>query len=104
MAYICLCVDFYVIILMILLFLYGQVLDTSPELRPVAMETLICMVTQLGQRYKIFIPAVKKVRLSPPRNLTMFSNIINFERYYVHVCLHSVHIRTYVTQHCCNAF
>ena len=50
----CSCINNYVIYVC-------QVLDTSPELRPVAMETLICMVVQLGQRYKIFIPAVKKV-------------------------------------------
>ena len=39
-----------------------HVLDQSPELRPAAMETLCRMMTQLGQRYKIFIPMVKKVR------------------------------------------
>ena len=38
------------------------VLDTSSELRPVAMDTLCSLMTQLGQRYKIFIPMVKKVR------------------------------------------
>ena len=38
-----------------------HVLDQSPELRPAAMETLCRMMTQLGQRYKIFIPMVKKV-------------------------------------------
>ena len=38
-----------------------QVIDHTPELRPVAMEIVCCMVTQLGQRYKIFIPIVKKV-------------------------------------------
>ena len=72
---------------MLLLCSCDQVLDTSPELRPVAMETLICMVTQLGQRYKIFIPAVKKVRLSYPQNLKLFSNniLLLFERYYVYI-------------------
>jgi len=39
-----------------------QVIDHTPELRQVAMDTLCCMVTQLGQRYKIFIPIVRKVR------------------------------------------
>ena len=38
-----------------------HVLDQSPDLRPAAMETLCRMMTQLGQRYKIFIPMVKKV-------------------------------------------
>ena len=39
-----------------------HVLDTTPDLRGVAMNTLCSLMTQLGQRYKIFIPMVKKVR------------------------------------------
>ncbi len=38
-----------------------QVLDQGHELRGVAMSTLCAMVIQLGKRYKIFIPTVKKV-------------------------------------------
>ena len=38
-----------------------QVVDNCSELRPAAMETLCCLMVQLNQRYKIFIPMVKKV-------------------------------------------
>lgn len=38
-----------------------EVLDTCPDLHPTAMEVLCCMMLQLGPRYKIFIPMVKKV-------------------------------------------
>ncbi len=45
------------------MFIVLQVLDQNyHELRSIAMSTLCAMVTQLGQRYKIFIPTVKKVR------------------------------------------
>ena len=43
------------------------VLDTTSELRSVAMEVLCSLMTQLGQRYKIFIPMVKKVSGAPFR-------------------------------------
>ena len=38
------------------------VLETTSDLRSVAMDVLCSLMTQLGQRYKIFIPMVKKVR------------------------------------------
>ena len=74
------------IIIVFLLCLCDQVLDTSPELRPVAMETLICMVTQLGQRYKIFIPAVKKVTHSQLRGIITFSMSISRMRVFLQTC------------------
>ena len=37
------------------------ILDTTSELRPAAMDALCSLMTQLSQRYKIFIPMVKKV-------------------------------------------
>ena len=46
------------------------VLDTSSELRPVAMDTLCSLMTQLGQRYKLFIPMVKKVCPFPHPSLS----------------------------------
>ena len=45
----------------IIIALIAQVVDNCLELRPAAMETLCCLMTQLNQRYKIFIPMVKKV-------------------------------------------
>lgn len=38
-----------------------RVLDTSPELRLSAMNTLTAIVTQMGKKFTIFIPAVNKV-------------------------------------------
>ncbi|XP_046989267.1 serine/threonine-protein kinase mTOR isoform X1 [Schistocerca americana] len=38
-----------------------RTLDSSPELRATAMETLCSLVTQLGRKYQIFIPLVQKV-------------------------------------------
>ena len=38
-----------------------RVIDTSPELRGVAMNTLTAIVTQMGKNFTIFIPAVFKV-------------------------------------------
>ena len=38
-----------------------RVLDTSPELRPVAMNTLTAIASQMGSKFCIFIPAVFKV-------------------------------------------
>ena len=43
------------------------VLDTTSELRSVAMDVLCSLMTQLGQRYKIFIPMVKKVSVASYR-------------------------------------
>lgn len=38
-----------------------RTLDTTPELRSQAMDTLCAMVVQLGKKYKIFLPLVTKV-------------------------------------------
>nr|QHX41461.1 serine/threonine-protein kinase mTOR [Halisarca dujardinii] len=38
-----------------------QVLETSPDLRDVAMDTLCCLVVQMGHRFKVFIPMASKV-------------------------------------------
>ncbi|KAJ9575042.1 hypothetical protein L9F63_007777, partial [Diploptera punctata] len=38
-----------------------RTLDTSQELRPVAMDTLCALVAQLGRKYHIFIPLVHKI-------------------------------------------
>ena len=40
-----------------------RVLDTTPELRYTAMDTLSAIVVQMGRRYEIFIPMVNKVLL-----------------------------------------
>ena len=36
-------------------------LDTAPELRPAAMDALAAIVEQLGKKYVIFVPLVRKV-------------------------------------------
>jgi len=38
-----------------------RTLDSCPELRSTAMETLCALVVQLGRKYQIFIPLVQKV-------------------------------------------
>lgn len=38
-------------------------LEASPELRPVAVETLASLVAQLGRKYLIFVPMAQKVML-----------------------------------------
>ncbi|XP_013416422.1 serine/threonine-protein kinase mTOR-like [Lingula anatina] len=38
-----------------------RTLDTTPELRGTAMDTLAALVVQLGKKYQIFIPMVAKV-------------------------------------------
>ena len=38
-----------------------HVLEYSPDLKDVAMDTLCCLVVQLGHRYKFFIPMMSKV-------------------------------------------
>ncbi|KAL3228149.1 hypothetical protein MRX96_004063 [Rhipicephalus microplus] len=38
-----------------------RTLDTTPELRSQAMDTLCAMVVQLGKKYKIFLPLVTRV-------------------------------------------
>lgn len=57
-----------------------RVLDTSPELRNVAMDTLSSLVMQLGKKYITFIPMVKKVmlrhRISHERYDTLLCRII----------------------------
>ncbi|CAI7993434.1 Serine/threonine-protein kinase tor, partial [Geodia barretti] len=52
------------------------VLDTSSELRPVAMDALCSLMTQLGQRYKIFIPMVKKVMTKNKYNYTNYELLL----------------------------
>ncbi|GIX92206.1 hypothetical protein CEXT_19061, partial [Caerostris extrusa] len=55
-------------------------LDTVPDLRPVAMDTLCSIVLQLGKRYQIFIPMVHKVltkhRINHQRYDVLISRII----------------------------
>ena len=38
-----------------------RALEYSPELRDVAMDTMCCLVVQLGHRFKVFIPMMSKV-------------------------------------------
>ena len=38
-----------------------RVLDSSNDLRQTALNTLCCLVVQLGPNYNLFIPMVKKV-------------------------------------------
>ncbi|XP_035228341.1 serine/threonine-protein kinase mTOR-like [Stegodyphus dumicola] len=55
-------------------------LDTVPDLRPTAMDTLCSIVIQLGKKYQIFIPMVHKVltkhRISHQRYDVLISRII----------------------------
>ncbi|GFS99114.1 hypothetical protein TNCV_822401 [Trichonephila clavipes] len=55
-------------------------LDTVPELRPTAMDTLCSIVIQLGKKYQIFIPMVHKVltkhRINHQRYDVLISRII----------------------------
>ena len=39
----------------------ARLIDNCPELRPVAMDTLCCLVVQLGYKYTVFIPMMTKV-------------------------------------------
>ena len=39
----------------------ARLIDNCPELRPVAMDTLCCLVVQLGHKYTVFIPMMTKV-------------------------------------------
>ena len=39
----------------------ARVIDNCSELRPVAMDTLCCLVVQLGHKYTVFIPMMTKV-------------------------------------------
>ena len=39
----------------------AKVLDNSNDLRAVAMDTLCCLVMQLGLKYKLFISMINKV-------------------------------------------
>ena len=54
-----------------------RTLDTCPELRATAMDTLCALVVQLGRKYHIFIPLVHKVILK---------HKINCQRYEVVTC------------------
>lgn len=49
-----------------------RTLDSSPELRHTAMDTLCALVVQLGKKYQIFIPLVQKV---------LVKHKINHQRY-----------------------
>ena len=40
-----------------------RVIDNCPEVRPSAMETLSSLALQLGNKFKIFIPMIDKVRI-----------------------------------------
>ncbi|GBN02820.1 Serine/threonine-protein kinase mTOR, partial [Araneus ventricosus] len=55
-------------------------LDTVPDLRPTAMDTLCSVVIQLGKKYQIFIPMVHKVltkhRINHQRYDVLISRII----------------------------
>ena len=39
----------------------ARVIDNCSELRAVAMDTLCCLVVQLGHKYTVFIPMMTKV-------------------------------------------
>lgn len=54
-----------------------RTLDSCPELRPTAMETLCALVVQLGRKYQIFIPLVQKV---------IMKHKINCQRYEILTC------------------
>ncbi|XP_071805479.1 serine/threonine-protein kinase mTOR-like isoform X2 [Asterias amurensis] len=55
-------------------------LDTTPELRIIAMDTLASLVLQLGKKYQIFVPMVNKVlvkhRISHQKYETLVLKII----------------------------
>ena len=56
-------------------------LENSADLRPTAMETLAALVSQLGQKYHIFIPMTQKVvqrhRIQHPRYDVLVARILN---------------------------
>ncbi|PNF25178.1 Serine/threonine-protein kinase mTOR, partial [Cryptotermes secundus] len=54
-----------------------RTLDSCPELRPPAMETLCALVVQLGRKYQIFIPLVQRV---------IAKHKINCQRYEIVTC------------------
>ncbi|XP_015233310.1 PREDICTED: serine/threonine-protein kinase mTOR [Cyprinodon variegatus] len=54
-----------------------RTLDSTPELRSTAMDTLSSLVFQLGKKYQIFIPMVNKV---------MLKHRINHQRYDILIC------------------
>lgn len=54
-----------------------RTLDSCPELRSTAMETLCALVVQLGRKYQIFIPLVQKV---------IVKHKINCQRYEIVTC------------------
>lgn len=54
-----------------------RTLDSCPDLRPPAMETLCALVVQLGRKYQIFIPLVQKV---------IAKHKINCQRYEIVTC------------------
>jgi len=54
-----------------------RTLDSCPELRSTAMETLCALVVQLGRKYQIFIPLVQKV---------ITKHKINCQRYEILTC------------------
>ena len=54
-----------------------RTIDTCPELRTAAMDTLSSLVIQLGRKYQIFIPMVNRV---------LQKHRINHQRYDVLMC------------------
>ncbi|XP_010773847.1 serine/threonine-protein kinase mTOR-like [Notothenia coriiceps] len=54
-----------------------RALDSTPDLRATAMDTLSSLVFQLGKKYQIFIPMVNKV---------MLKHRINHQRYDILIC------------------
>ncbi|KAI1309348.1 Serine/threonine-protein kinase mTOR [Halotydeus destructor] len=60
-----------------------RVLDTVPDLRAQAMDTLTAVIAQLGKKYQIFIPMVHKVlirhRINHQRYDVLVGNIVRGE-------------------------
>uniref|UniRef100_A0A224XHF0 Serine/threonine-protein kinase TOR n=1 Tax=Panstrongylus lignarius TaxID=156445 RepID=A0A224XHF0_9HEMI len=56
-------------------------LDTNPELRSTAMDTLCSLIVQLGKKYSIFVPLVNKIitkhKISCHRYEVLVTNIIS---------------------------
>ncbi|XP_041480411.1 serine/threonine-protein kinase mTOR-like [Lytechinus variegatus] len=53
-----------------------RTLDTTPDLRPVAMDTLSSVVLQLGKKFQIFIPMVNKVLVKHRINHQKYETLI----------------------------
>ena len=55
-----------------------RTLDSCPDLRTTAMDTLCSLVFQLGKQYSTFIPTVNKVQLALTGYLMLVSVVVTW--------------------------